>query len=804
MAFRRAVVLNAGTSTRLFGRTSTSSIRNNTRLMLAARLHGRALPTISARLTKFSKEGDLAGSRGLASAVTVDESSDSAGQATRFFRAVEKLDNGVAIIRIDGPEKMNTISGEFRQEIEDIWLGQIAEDPSVKAVVFISGKPDNYIAGADIRMISSTKNKSDLKKICMDGHATFDILAKKGIPVIAAINGACLGGGLEWALHCDYRLATTSSKTVLGLPEVKLGLLPGWGGTQLLHPLVGLQAALDMILTGKNIRPHKALKMGLVDQLVDPASLEAVAVDAAAALAAGTLKSKRKPKALMNRLIEDNPAGRSMMWKKVGEKVAKSTGGNYPNASAIVDCIKFGLTSSKQDALEHEAQRFSEMAATPESECLIGLFEGSTALKKNRFGKPAKKVERVAVLGAGLMGAGIAQVSAEKGMTVLLKDRDAASVGKGTSYIMDNAAAKLKKKRMTKFEMDTVGSRVIPLTDESDLWKRHFASADMVIEAVPESLDLKHRVIRQAEEFLPENCVFATNTSALPIRDIAAASKRPQNIVGMHYFSPVPMMPLLEIIPHEGTSDAAAAAAVSVGGRQGKTCIVVKDVPGFYVNRCLGPFLVETCALVEAGVGLEQLDKVMKSYGLPVGPITLADEVGIDIGFHVQSFLSEADMGVRMTGGNVAVMGDMVEKGLLGRKSGKGFYLYPKGKKGAKGGKELNPEAVSLIKAHQKADGKGSSLPNDVIQDRMMCRFVNEAVLCLQEGIISSPVDGDIGAVFGMGFPPFRGGPFRLLDQRGVGAYTDMMNRLADEHGEQFRPCQLMMDHAGGDKKFHP
>lgn len=775
--------------------------------MQAARLHGRAVPTASARLATASEAGGAPGSRGFASAVPVDEGiSDSAGQVnsnTRFFRPVEKLDNGVAIIRIDGPEKMNTISGEFRQEIENIWLGQIADDPSVKAVVFISGKPDNYIAGADIRMISSTKNKSDLKKVCMDGHATFDILAKKGIPVIAAINGACLGGGLEWALHCDYRLATTSSKTVLGLPEVKLGLLPGWGGTQLLHPLVGLQAALDMILTGKNIRPHKALKMGLVDQLVDPASLEAVAVKAAASLAAGTLKSKRKPKALMNRLIEDNPAGRSVMWKKVGEKVAKSTGGNYPNALAIVDCIKFGLTSSKQAALEYEAQRFSEMAATPESECLIGLFEGSTALKKNRFGKPAKKIEKVAVLGAGLMGAGIAQVSAEKGLTVLLKDRDSASVGKGTSYIMDNAAAKFKKKRMTKFEMDTVGSRVIPLTDDGDLWKRHFASADMVIEAVPENMDLKHRVIKQAEEFLPENCVFATNTSALPIRDIAAASKRPQNVVGMHYFSPVPMMPLLEIIPHEGTSDAAAAAAVNVGGRQGKTCIVVKDVPGFYVNRCLGPFLVETCALVEAGVGLEQLDKVMKSYGLPVGPITLADEVGIDIGFHVQTFLSEADMGVRMTGGNVAVMGDMVEKGLLGRKSGKGFYLYPKGKKGAKGGKELNPEAVSLIKPHLKADGNGSSLPTDVIQDRMMCRFVNEAVLCLQEGIISSPVDGDIGAVFGMGFPPFRGGPFRLLDQRGVGAYADMMNRLADEHGEQFRPCQLMMDHAGGDKKFH-
>ncbi|CAM9455404.1 unnamed protein product, partial [Choristocarpus tenellus] len=345
---------------------------------------------------------------------------------------------------------------------------------------------------------------------------------------------------------------------------------------------------------------------------------------------------------------------------QVKEQVAKTTGGNYPSPEAIIDCVQFGLTSSKQAALEHEAQRFSEMAATPESESLIGIFQGSTALKKNRFGTPERKVEKIAVLGAGLMGAGIAQVSAEKGITVLLKDRDTASVSKGVSYVMDNVSKKMKKKRMTKHEVDIIGSHLVPLTDEDSLWERHFAQADMIIEAVPEDLALKHRVIKQVEEFLPPHCVFATNTSALPIADIASASKRPEMVVGMHYFSPVPMMPLLEVIPHKGTSQEASASAVAVGSRQGKTTIVVKDVPGFYVNRCLGPYLVETFALVEAGVGLEELDKVMKAYGLPVGPITLADEVGMDVAFHVQNFLSSADMDVRMDGGNVAIMGDMV------------------------------------------------------------------------------------------------------------------------------------------------
>ncbi|KAG5185548.1 Trifunctional enzyme subunit alpha [Tribonema minus] len=723
-------------------------------------------------------------------------SSTSGKSKWTYFEPVQVTEKGVAVIRINCPGKMNTVSDTMRAEVERLWKADVESNASIKAVVFISSKPDNFIAGADINMIKSTPNKADLKRVCMEGHDTFDVIAKRGIPTVAAINGACLGGGLEWALHCDYRIATTSKKTVLGLPEVKLGLLPGWGGTQLLRPLVGLQAALDMMLTGKNIRPDRALKMGLVNETVDPASLERVAIQAAAELAAGTLKPVRRAKPLAQRLIEDTPAGRAVVWKKVTETVAKNTGGHYPSPPAIVDCVRHGYGApTKRAALEYEAQKFSEMAATPQSAALIGLFDGTTALKKNPFGAPARRVETVAVLGAGLMGAGIAQVSCEKGLRVLLKDRDAASVSKGIKYISDNQAAKLKKRRATKFDTDLALSRVVPLADDDTLWQRSFAQADLVIEAVPENLDLKHRVIQQAEQYLPEHCVFATNTSALPIADIAKASTRPQNVIGMHYFSPVPMMPLLEVIPHAGTAKEACAAAMQVGTRQGKTAIVVKDVPGFYVNRCLGPFLVEACALVEAGVGLEKLDKAIKAYGLPVGPLTSADEVGMDVAHHVQAFLAAADLGERMGGSDAGIMREMVGKGMLGRKAGKGFYVY-EGKKG----KRINPEALAMAKGIVKQDLK---LSTQEIQDRAISRFVNEAVMCLQDGIISSPVDGDIGAVFGIGFPPFLGGPFRMLDQRGAAAYADMMRGFAERFGPQFEPCQLLQDMAASGKKFH-
>lgn len=580
------------------------------------------------------------------------------------------------------------------------------------------------------------------------------------------------------------------------MPEVKLGLLPGFGGTQNLHELVGLQNAMDMMLTGKDIRPDKAKKMGLVDLISTPHSVEKDAIQSAVDLINGTLKPKRKPKSLVNRLLEDNTIGRSLVWNQINKMVQKNTNGNYPAPNAIIRCVQHGI-SNPGTKFENEREEFAKLAATKESEALIGIFDGMTQMKKNPFlDQEVTPVNTVAVMGAGLMGAGIAQVSAEKGLSVLLKDRNDEAIARGTSYMKENWDKKLKRRRITQFQHNLSTSNVVGLTDKTPSLEKHFGNTDMVIEAVFEDLDLKKKIVADIESSTPEHCIFATNTSAIPIGAIAEGSKRPENIVGMHYFSPVPSMPLLEIIPHEGTSDQATATAFDVGTKQGKTCIVVKDVPGFYVNRCLGPFLVEVSALVSDGVPLEQLDKTVRDFGMPVGPITLADEVGIDVTSHVATFLSNADLGVRMDGGNISLMENMIGKGWLGKKSGQGFYTYDKKKKG----KTISPEVQSYVNEFVQQDLK---LDKEEIQNRIISRFVNEAAKCLEDEIIADPVVGDIGLVFGTGFAPFRGGPFRYLDQVGVSGYVDMMNSFADKYGPQFEPCQLLKDYAATGKKFH-
>ncbi|KAL7548939.1 hypothetical protein ACHAWF_012198 [Thalassiosira exigua] len=684
-------------------------------------------------------------------------------------------------------------------EAKTMWEGEVHSNPAIESIVFASAKESGFIAGADIFDISSVEDKASLDPVIEEAVEFFLRMKSKGVPMVAAIHGFALGGGLEWALWCDYRVCTDHKSTKMGLPEVKLGLLPGFGGTQNLPALVGVQGAMDAMLTGKDLRPAKAKKMGLVDQVVAPQSLEAVAIATAEGLANGTVKKKGpKKKSLLDRFVEDTPIGRKMMWDKVQKMVDKNTGGNYPAPYQIIDCVKYGLAHpTGMDKYKNERGGFVKLAATKESEALIGIFDGMNQMKKHSA--DPVNVKKVAVMGAGLMGAGIAQVTAEKGYDVLLKDRDDASLGRGIGYMSDNWEKKHKRKRMTKYQYNLNVSRVTPLSDGTESWKRHFAGADLVIEAVFENLDLKRTIIQQVEEVTPDHCVFATNTSAIPIADIAAPGpevSRPQNVVGMHYFSPVPSMPLLEIIPHAGTSEEALATAFAVGNKQGKTCVVVKDVPGFYVNRCLGPILVEVSALVKEGVPLEKLDAAMKKFGMPVGPITLVDEVGVDVASKVASFLSDADLGVRMGGGDISLMSDMVEKGWLGKKSKQGFFTYT-GKKD----KKIGPEVTSFLK--EFTGGKVSDMGEADIQDRIASRLVNEAAKCLEDEIVENPVAGDIGLVFGIGFAPFKGGPFRYLDAVGVSSYVDRMNGFADRLGEQFEPCQLLKDYAASGKKFH-
>jgi len=627
------------------------------------------------------------------------------------------------------------------------------------------------------------------------------VKAKTKVPFVAAINGSALGGGLEWAMYCDYRIATTAKKTVLGLPEVQLGLMPGMAGTYHLPKLLGYQTALDMILTGKHVRADKAKKLGLIDLVVDPAALESVAIESAKGLIAGKVKPFKRKRDWLGFALEAIPFGRKYLFDQAKKTVDKQTGGKYPAPYAILSVLENNYGKSRDMHLADEAQKFSELAGTSESAALIGIFKGSSAVKKHDYGKPKHEINNIAILGAGLMGGGIAQVSADKGKyRVLLKDRDLASVSRGEKMIEDDLKQALKKKKMTNFEFCSTTSRIIPLHDNLPSWPKHLSQADLVIEAVFEEIGVKHKVLKEMESIISDHCIFASNTSAIPISMIAEGARVPDRVIGMHYFSPVPKMPLLEIILHKGTAPEVAAAAMEVGSRQGKTPIFVKDVAGFYVNRCLGPFMAEVTTLVLEGVDLELIDKAMKSFGMPVGPITLCDEVGLDVSAHVGAFMAKSDLGVRMTGQS-DVFKKMLEKGWKGRKSGAGFYLYPKvQKKGDK--KQINPELKPILK--EFLDPNAAPVSVEDIQMRIMTRFVNEAAYSLQDGVIRSAVDGDIGAVFGIGFPPFLGGPFRMLDAQGTRQFVDRMLRYRDAKGAQFEPCPLLVDYANSGKKFHP
>lgn len=731
--------------------------------------------------------------------------------AERGPLSLEVRPDGVAVVTYDVPgEAVNTLKPTFAGDLERL-MDRIAADPLIKAAILVSGKPDTWIAGADIDMLKSVTTAAQAEAICRAGHEAVLRIVRSPKPIVAAVHGAALGGGFEVALACHARVLSDDRKTVLGLPEVQLGLLPGINGLQRLAERAGLQAALDHGLTGKNMRPSKARQLGVADDVVPAPILRETAAALALKLARveggppfrPARAAKKGPKldaaALTRAALEQNPVGRAVLFQQAQKKTREKTGGHYPAPERIIEVLRAYAERGFDASRDVEARAFGELVVSSTAHRLMEVFFATTAMKKDTgVDDPSvqpRKVEKIAMLGAGLMGAGIAYVSLNAGIPVRLRDRDDASLGRGLRYVTDILGERVKKKQLTPIERDQKLALLTATTDTSGL-----RGADLVIEAVFEDLAVKHAVVREVEASGKDDLIFASNTSSIPIARIAAASRRPENVVGMHYFSPVHKMPLLEVIRTDRTSPEVVATAVAVGKRQGKTVIVVNDGVGFYTSRILGPYMNEASWLLAEGVAIEQVDRALVAWGWPVGPLALLDEVGIDVAAHVGPIMIEA-FGERLA--PPPTMAKLVADDRKGRKNERGMYLYGAAAKKKGKGKHADESIYAVLGLPAPKAKDKPPVPVEEIQMRCSLQLVNEALHCLGEGILRSPRDGDIGAIFGLGFPPFRGGPFRYVDTLGAAEVLRRVEVYERRFGKRWTPAPALVEAARTGKRFY-
>jgi 3-hydroxyacyl-CoA dehydrogenase/enoyl-CoA hydratase/3-hydroxybutyryl-CoA epimerase len=697
---------------------------------------------------------------------------------------VELHSNGVAIAMLDDPERrVNTMTPDLLTDL-GIKVMPLIGAPAVKAVVFASSKPGTFIAGADIKLFAQADDPNLVSELDGAYSRMLTRLSRSPKPVVAAVHGAALGGGLEVALACHYILASDHPLTVMGLPEVQLGIMPAAGGTQRLPMRIGLLNGLEMMLSGRQVRAQKALSMGLIDEISTPEKIleraEAVALD----LAESRIAPPKKKIGFGERLVS-LPLLRDYVFAKARKKIQRTTRGNYPGPMKIIECVELGLKRGLDAGLEREIDTIGELLMTPQSRSLIWLFVATQEMKSSS--PDSRKVTRMALLVGKPMGAGLASISL-KCCPVVVHDISTKALENYKDEVWTGLAKHLQAGAITLKESQSRWARLSTTTEVEDI-----AGSDLVIEAVSEDLELKRKVLAQIEDVVGPETVFGSNTSALSLSAIAAQARHKERVVGMHYFPPVHKIPLLELVAPDKAAPWAVDTAKAFGQAQGKTVIVVKDRPGFYTTRILSLYLNEALRLLEEGARMEDIDEAMKDFGFPAGPLTLIDEKGIDSTARVFQDLSQA-FGGRWPETSDAVS-RILKAGFLGRKSGRGFYIYPVKKKVKR---RSNPEIYSFFP--NNPGKKAFSAP--LTHDRLSLAMVNEAARCLEEEVIGSPRDGDVAAVLGLGFPPFRGGPFHHVDAVGAQIIVNRLEELAGRHGSHFVPAQILVDNARAGKTF--
>ena len=697
----------------------------------------------------------------------------------------EVTDDQICVLTFDRPNSAANIF-DFDTLVElDQQLVAIESDATLRGVVVTSAKDNIFIAGADLNSLAKTDDPAHLSKLIRLGQDTFNRLANLKVPTVAAIHGACVGGGYEICLACDMRIATEDKATKIGLPETQLGILPAWGGSTRLPRLIGLPAALDIIIAGKTVPAKNAHRVGMIDGI---APREALVETARKWIISG----KRTPKG--HRRISPTKKGvfnngfvSNLIDKRVRPDIEKRTRGHYPAVTKALEVCIHGLKVDEARSMELEHNTIMELAKTEAAGNLVQVFFLQERAKKINVCKDAKppRIQNAAVIGAGVMGSGIVQWLTSRGVNVTMRDINPEAVARGVANIGKLYQAGVKRRKFTVTEARQGMDRVRPVATPVPM-----RQSEMVIEAAVERLDLKINLFHQLEQQTSSNTILATNTSALSISTIAKDMMVPERVVGIHFFNPVHRMQLVEVIQGEKTDPEVLQRSVKFVQRIGKMPVVVKDSPGFVVNRILMPYMIEAARLFELGADVKAVDNAMIDFGMPMGPLRLADEVGIDVAFHVSETLAEPFAEYLTV---PKVLSRLMEKQWLGRKTGQGFYRHQ--------GKNCVPNEDDI---RFMRDDKARNAALGKLQSRMVLLMVNEAARCVEEGIVEGPEDIDFAMIMGTGFAPFRGGPLRFADNFGIENIVADMNQLVDGGEHHFRPCALLNDMAQNNKTFYP